>query len=149
MIFVIFGISFAICAGMIATRIFEIKKEKAFFFTEFLNKVDVVADKKFVVYKAGVMKGKKEAVFFVTHYVPFYVWNKARDLTAGLRKKYDKIERTVRGRDMIKQTGEASQFMKNISDYKNTTPLQTEAKDVFITDTPEEAKEEKPEKTAE
>jgi hypothetical protein len=116
----IFAASFVICMIMIVMRNLELRQKKAFFHTNLLNKVDVVMETKLKTVASDVVKKKHEAVFFVTHNVPFYVWNKARDLTGGFRQKYEKIERTIRGRNMIKQMGEASEYMKNISEYKNT-----------------------------
>jgi len=100
-------------------RTLEVKHKRAFSHTQLLNKLDAVVEVKFKDAKSEVLKKKHEVVFFITHNVPFYIWNKTRDMTGGLRKKYEKIERTIRGRNMIKQMGEASEYMKNISEHKN------------------------------
>lgn len=118
----IFAVSFVVCALMVIMRALELKHKRAFAPTEFLNKVDATLEVKLKTVKSDVIKKKQEVSFFVTHHVPFYVWNKTRDLTAGMRQRYEKIERAVRGRNMIKQAGEVSEYMKNISEYKNTEP---------------------------
>lgn len=133
----IFAISFVACALMIIMRTLEVKHKKAFSHTQLLNKIDAVVEVKVGNVKSEVVKKKQEVVFFVTHNVPFYVWNKTRDLTSGLRQKYERIERTVRGRNMIKQTGEISEYMKNISEHKNVAPAPmdvTEAVEVVETE---------------
>ncbi|MSR73247.1 hypothetical protein EXS61_01420 [Candidatus Parcubacteria bacterium] len=103
------------------------KRKKSFVTTDYLNTVDVVVQSKLNLLRAEFFKRKQKAVFFITHHIPFYAWNQARDLTSGLRKRYEKIERTVRGRDMIKQTSEASDFIKTMTDHKNKT-----TEDVFV-----------------
>ncbi len=114
-----FALSFAFCTLMIVLRFMEMKRQKSFITTEYLNTVDAVVQNKLNLFKVDFLKRKQEAVFFITHHIPFYAWNQARDLTSGLRKRYEKIERTVRGRDMIKQTGEASDFIKTMTEHKN------------------------------
>ncbi|MFO0718416.1 MAG: hypothetical protein U0522_00045 [Candidatus Paceibacterota bacterium] len=119
----IFAVSFVVCAVMIIMRTIELKQKRAFAPTDFLNKVDATLEVKLKTIKSDFLKKKQEVSFFVTHHIPFYVWNKARDLTAGIRQKYEKIEHAVRGRNMIKQAGEVSEYMKNISEYKNSDPV--------------------------
>jgi hypothetical protein len=104
---------------MIVLRSLELKRRKSFATTDFVNKIDVVVQNKYDMFKVVFIKSKQEAVFFVTHNIPFYIWNQARYLTSGMRKRYEKIERTVRGRNMIKQTGEASEFIKSMSEAKS------------------------------
>ncbi len=116
MTFSIFAVSFVVCSLMLMMRFWELKHKKALAHTRFFNKVDVVLESKLVIVRADVLRKKQEVVFFVTHHIPFYVWNKGRDLTSGLQKRYEKIERTVRGRNMIKQAGEVSPFIKNIKE---------------------------------
>ncbi len=139
----IFAISFVVCAVMILMRTLELKRKKVFVPTALLNKVDAVVDVKLKTVKSGVIKKKHEVSFFVTHHVPFYLWNKTRDMTAGLRQKYEKIERTVRGRNMIKQAGEVSEYMKNISEHKNNPPVEPEIESVGHPDFTGEATEDK------
>ncbi len=116
----LFAVSLAMCALMIATRLAELKRQKTFAPTEFINRWNTDVEAYLAKAKAFALKAKQEGVFFVTHYVPFYAWNQARHLTSGLRRHYDKIERTVRGRNMIRQTGEASEFIKHIARHKES-----------------------------
>jgi hypothetical protein len=123
----LFAVSFVVCAGMILTRLAELKRQKAFTITEFLNRANTTVEQKMIDLKVLGLKKKQEAMFFITHYVPFYAWNRARHLTTGLRQRYDKIERTVRGRNMIKQTGEASAFIKHIAEHKQSLSRPSES----------------------
>jgi len=104
---------------MIGTRLLEMRRQRTFGVTEFLNTFDERLEAKFHTLVFFVNKKKQEALFFITHHVPFHAWNKAHHLTGGLRKRYEKIERTVRGKNMLHSTGEASVFMKHISEYKH------------------------------
>lgn len=115
MTFSIFVVSFGLCALMVGARLLEIKRKKVFAVTELLNTFNDLFEIKFAQLKQFLHTKKQETIFFITHHVPFHIWNTTRDMTSGLRKRYEKIERTVRGRNMIKQTGEASEFIKKIS----------------------------------
>ncbi len=119
MLFSIFVVSCVVCVLMIFVRLVEIKRQKVFRFTDIVNTYDALCEEKFDEFKQCSQKKKQDLSFFITHHVPFHLWNTAHDMTRGLRERYAKIERTIRGRNMIKQTGEASDFIKKISEDKN------------------------------
>jgi hypothetical protein len=118
MIYIVFISSSVLCALFLALRIFEIKRQKLTAISEIFNYYDVESEELFGRFVEFLKKKKSEIVFFITHHIPFHAWNKTRQMTKGLRVRYERIERTVRGRNMIRQAGEASEFMKSISEVK-------------------------------
>lgn len=96
----------------------EIKRQKLFAVSEWLNSYDPDLESRFDGMVGFMKKAKHETWFYITHHIPFHAWNKTHGIRKGIARRYERIERTVRGRNMIKQAGEVSEFIKHISEGK-------------------------------
>lgn len=130
MIIWIFAISFVLCVTMIVLRVVELERRRVFAVTRFLNSINFTVEDKLMKLKIQMGIFRQEALFFVTHHLPFHLFNHAHKMTRGLREKYTHIERAVKGRQAIKQNGQASAFIKNIAEHKSSLSSSSKQSDL-------------------
>ena len=113
---ILFLVSMFVVAGMLGSKIFEIKFQKTHFLSDSFRKGDEKIHKlikqtsnKFDHYKAV----SRIVVFDIA---PLYVYKGLVKSKVYLSKKYNKIEENLRGRKMLRDGGSVSLFLEKLTE---------------------------------
>lgn len=117
----IFLISMFVLAGLIASKIFEIKVKKINFLVNFFLKGDKKIKEFWDILVFKYNRYKKITNIFIFDFLPSYLYEILVKMKDYVAKKYYNAGDNIRGRRILKSNGSVSSFLEQLAEDKTVS----------------------------
>ena len=115
---ILFLVSLLVLCGMVVSKMFEMRLNRAHFLSELFTKGDQKIHR---IIDHGVVRYyryKKIGSLFIFEFIPFYMYEILTKTKGHVSRKYHEVEEHFRGRRILKNNGTVSFFLERLAEDK-------------------------------